>query len=45
MTTTTAILTAADLALTIGFLFAQAVLVGLAIGWAWRAIGRASGRN
>ena len=44
MTITTAILTAADLALTIGVLFAQATVLGLAIGWAWRAIGRTTGR-
>jgi hypothetical protein len=42
MTTADAILTAADLALSIGFLTAQAVIVGMAIGWAWRAIGRAT---
>jgi hypothetical protein len=33
-----AILTAIDLALSVGLLFAQAALVGVVLGWAWRAV-------
>jgi hypothetical protein len=38
MTYSEAILTAIDLALSVGLLFAQATLVGVVLGWAWRAV-------